>query len=426
MPQVNSFPPAFKRPMATSRGSSARRSSPIQTLKLPPVRLYTATPLISQPHPLSQPNPLVHPPQKAALDEQMFGYPDQKTAGWVRPWFSRLAELHDRSDPKTDLRQQSGQFLQSQKSQKSQKSRQPTGQQRQTWEWLLIGGVAVAGILGGTGTSAMLWLSSLPPLPQCGSVTWRSLDGQRLFCAQEAANSGKPDDLLKGINLLKDESLDPSLKPEAQRFIARWSREILRLAQEKINRNDLKGAVAIARQVPASSPAYGEVQTAIAQWQAQWQKGEAAIALAQKAIQQKNWAQASQQVRVLGELEPLYWRLQRADELSRQILNSKQAHYAFLKAEKLKAEKLEAQKVAQSGQPQGWEGAIAKQDEDSWNLAGGEAPFAQADSQPVEEKSLAPEISFRTEVEADIFPADAAPEKSFEGYYDERYFENSY
>ncbi|MBW4517395.1 MAG: hypothetical protein KME11_19495 [Timaviella obliquedivisa GSE-PSE-MK23-08B] len=117
--------------------------------------------------------------------------------------------------------------------------------------------------------------------------------------------------------------------------------------------NDLKGAVALARQVPSSSPAYTEAQTAIAHWQAQWQKGEAAIKIARKAIQQKNWTQASQQMGVLGELEPVYWRLQRADKLSRQILNGKQVQQALLKEQKL-----EAQKVAQSGQSHEGDGAI--------------------------------------------------------------------
>lgn len=405
MPQVNS-PRSPKRCSPPSQSSRAQSSQPIQPLKIPPFGARIAAPPVS---PLVPPAPC---PQDTASNKQIVDRPVRSTASSVRPMPSSPTK------PFRLNRATMRQLLQQTIRQAVQRS---IRQQHKLWVWSLIGLVAVAGILGGVGTSAMLWLSSLPPLPNCNEVTTRSLDGQRLFCAQEVANSGKFQDLLTGINLLKDGSPDQPLKPEAQRLIAQWSTEILAIAQQKINHNDLKGAVATARQVPASSPAYAEVQTAIAQWQAQWQKGEAIIKIAQNAIQQKNWTEASKQVLMLGELEPAYWRLQRADALSRQILDGKQAQQVLLKAQKL-----EVQKVAQSGQPQVGEstnGAIDEQVAKSTRSSTEEA-LSLRNSQPIEVEPTAPAFSSQTSLE--VSPTDATQERSFEGYYDQRYFENSY
>jgi hypothetical protein len=220
---------------------------------------------------------------------------------------------------------------------------------RKPWEWSLIGLVAVAGTFGGIGTAAVLWLSSLPEMPKCENVTLRSLDVQRLYCAQEAAHSGKLVDLVAGIHLLQDWESDHPLKQEAQRLISNWSESILTIAQMKINQNDMKGAVAVAGKIPASSPRYAEAQTAIEYWQTQWTKGEATVKTAQAAMQQQDWTKASRQVLTLGSLEHAYWRLQRADELSRQIIDEKEARQ-FLIA---------AQRVAKIGQPQELGEAIA-------------------------------------------------------------------
>lgn len=423
MQQANS-PQPFKRRSSPSQVSHAQNSQPIQPLKLPPFR-----PLTAAAPPVSHFTPPAYSSKNSVADESTADQIGRRTA--VLPdSVPNVPKLLDRQD--IDRQNNVGVMLEPSR-QRIQRVQQPIRQQiqrqRKSWEWSLIGLVAVTGILGGIGTSAMLWLSSLPPLPKCEKITLRSLDVQRLFCAQATADSGKLQDLLTGINLLKDWSPDHPLKPEAQRLIARWSKEILTIAQEKINHNDIKGAVVTARQVPSSSPAYAEAQTAIVHWQAQWQKGEATIKIAQNAMQQKNWTQASKQVLVLGELESAYWRLQRADELSRQILDGKQAEQALLEAQKLKAQKLEAQKVTQSGQPQGWEGAIAPITEQAAELtqsSTGEAPSSAEDSQPVESESTESAAPSSSEVSSEIAPTNAAPEKSFEGYYDERYFENSY
>jgi hypothetical protein len=220
---------------------------------------------------------------------------------------------------------------------------------RKPWEWALIGLVAVAGTFGGIGTAAVLWLSSLPEMPKCEDVTLRSLDVQRLFCAQEAAHSGRLSDLVAGIHLLQNWESDHPLKQEAQRLISNWSDSILTIAQTQINQNDMKGAVATAQKIPTSSPKYAEAQAAIKHWQTQWKTGEATVKTAQLAMQQQDWTKASKQVLTLGLLEHAYWRLQRADELSRQIVDEKEARQ-FLIA---------AQRVAKIGQPQELGEAIA-------------------------------------------------------------------
>ena len=435
MQQVNS-PRSPKRRLPPPLGARAQNSQPIQPLKIPSFR----PPAVATP--VSQLAPPAPSSKDTASNEQMgnrVDRPSRSTASSACPMPSSPTKLlrPNRAAMRRLLQQTVQQSIRQTVQQSIRQAIRQSiwqsiwrslRQQHKSWEWLLIGLVAVAGILGGVGTSAMVWLSSLPPLPQCDE-TAQSLDGQRLFCAQKAANSGKLQGFQTGINLLKDWSSDHPLKPEAQRLIARWSKEILAIAQDKLNHNDLKGAVAIARQVPASSPAYAEVQSAIAHWQAQWQKGEATLKIAQTAIQQKNWTQASKQVLVLGELEPAYWRLQRADALSRQILDGKQAQQVVLEAQRLEAQKLEVQKAAQSGQSQVGEdrhGAIAESSAEVTESSTGETPSLLEDSQPVEIESTEPGAPLSSQVSSDISPTDAAPEKSFEGYYDQRYFENSY
>lgn len=88
------------------------------------------------------------------------------------------------------------------------------------------------------------------------------------------------------------------------------------------------------------------------------------------------------------------------------------------------------QKVAQSGQSQvgeGKNGAIAESFAPLTEPAIEETLLSPEDLQPTptEVKPIASEAP-SSRVSSDISLADAVPNNSFEGYYDQRYFENSY
>ncbi|HEY9641591.1 MAG TPA: hypothetical protein V6C57_13970 [Coleofasciculaceae cyanobacterium] len=206
-------------------------------------------------------------------------------------------------------------------------------QKGKRWEWLIVWVITLC-IFGGMGTSAFLWLTGLPPLPNCGE-TIATFGMQRLYCAQQTARSGKLPDLITGIALLKDWSPDQPFYEQAQQLVDEWSALVLLGAQSKINQHDLQGAIAAANQVPVSSPVYEDAQKAIATWKAQWHKGDVLYARAEVAIRAQNWKEAAAQVAEMGYMEDEYWRIDQADALAKRILAEKAARQAVTQAQKL-------------------------------------------------------------------------------------------
>lgn len=189
---------------------------------------------------------------------------------------------------------------------------------------------SMAGVLGivifaGVGVSAFHWLTHLPPAIDCQALTPLSTDGDRLYCAQNAAQSGELDDLVAGINLIKHWKPDHPMYRKSQIVMNEWSAELLSQAKAELETEGLDRAVEIASHIPPGSPLYEEAQDQITAWTNQWQQGEAIYETAQDAIQSQNWGQALNQVTQLGRLEQPYWQQQRADQLSIQILAEKEA-----------------------------------------------------------------------------------------------------
>jgi len=202
------------------------------------------------------------------------------------------------------------------------------------WKWQFVW-IGVMGLFAGTGLGAYLWLAGLPPLPDCRNITPLSPDANRLYCAQEMARSGKLDDLLTGISLVKDWSPSHPLYHNSQQALAKWSRLVMLAARDKMEQNDLQGATEAIRQIPTTSPAYAEAQKALGEWNAQWQKGNDLYAKAIDAMNQQNWKVAFDQVTELGYLDYDYWRLTQSDKLSRQISVQKSSQEALQQAKKL-------------------------------------------------------------------------------------------
>ena len=207
---------------------------------------------------------------------------------------------------------------------------------RKNWKWHFTW-LGAIGLFAGTGLGAYLWLAGLPPLPDCQSITPVSPDAGRLYCAQEMARSGKLEDLLSGINLVKDWSPSHPLYRNSQQALAKWSRLVTLAARDKMAQNDFKGAAAAINKIPASSPAYAESQKTLSEWKTQWQKGDAIYAKAVEAMNQQNWRAAFDQVTELGYLDHDYWRLTQADGLSKQIAVQKSSQESLKQAKKLAA-----------------------------------------------------------------------------------------
>ncbi|MGA7936890.1 MAG: hypothetical protein WCA35_25260 [Kovacikia sp.] len=170
-----------------------------------------------------------------------------------------------------------------------------------------LAGLGLLAFCAGTGLASFLWLTSLPPLPNCKHLQALSLDSEKLFCAEQAARSGNQDSLIAGLDLVKGLSPEHPLHSRAQELLAKWSGSVLELARLKAIELDLKGAIALAQKIPAASPIYKEATAAIATWQKDLTQGQAIVSTVQTAIASRNWGLAVQQLRKLTRLDSEYW-----------------------------------------------------------------------------------------------------------------------
>ncbi len=168
-------------------------------------------------------------------------------------------------------------------------------------------------IVGGVGIGASLWLSQVPPAADCQKISAWSADAERLYCAEQAAQSGSPEKILQSIQLVKDWSVARPLYPQARSLLQNWSNALLFQARERINQRDIKGAVALARQIPASSPVYKDAQVAIGRWQEEWHRGQRLYDKVQAALQQQNWDKAAEALAKLALLTDPAWQERVAD-----------------------------------------------------------------------------------------------------------------
>jgi uncharacterized protein (UPF0548 family) len=167
-------------------------------------------------------------------------------------------------------------------------------------------------------------MTILPPPPNCQQVSPLAADAERLYCAQQAATSGKVESLIAGINLVKQWGPEHPLYNSAQTSLAEWSRPLLSLAEQKVANSQLEAAIDLVNKIPPSSPLYQEAQDSIAAWKQNWEKGEGIYAKAQGAIKTQKWQEAWTQAQTLSSLNNPHWQ-QKAAPLRQQIASEKLA-----------------------------------------------------------------------------------------------------
>ncbi|HEY9653598.1 MAG TPA: hypothetical protein V6C95_23255 [Coleofasciculaceae cyanobacterium] len=189
--------------------------------------------------------------------------------------------------------------------------------------WLLW--LSLLSIVGASVATGILLLTKLPPPVDCQRISRLSADGDRLYCAQQAAESGKLEQLLEAIALVGRWPREHPLYSEAQRLMEEWSRDILNLAQQKLDQGDLSGAVAIASKIPTTSPVHSEAQAAITNWKQEWNQGEDAARKFKDALVVQNWSRAFQMITTLAKSKREYWSITRVDAMMKQLDSEKQA-----------------------------------------------------------------------------------------------------
>ena len=202
---------------------------------------------------------------------------------------------------------------------------------KNNWGWSLIC-IAILGIISGMGSAALLWLVSLPPPPDCKKPAEVTLDMERLYCAQQAVQTGGLPELVAGLEMLKQWSPDDPLYAETEQLAEEWSKQILSIARSKVQSSDLKGALEAIGHIPKTTKVYQEAQEFAAYWQNQWQEGETIYAKAQEALKKQDWLLASEQVAALAELSNPFWNTRRANDLAQQVGAEKRAWQVLVRA----------------------------------------------------------------------------------------------
>jgi hypothetical protein len=181
---------------------------------------------------------------------------------------------------------------------------------RRRWTILSLGILAFA---TGTATASVLWLSRVPPAPECNKMSPLAAEGERLYCAQVAAHSGQPEALIKAINTVKGWDKDHPLYGQAQGYLGQWSEALLVSARERLGQNDLDGAVKMAQQIPPVSPLYKDAQEAIVYWQSERNRGQKIYDKFLMALKQQSWDEASSLIAKLTLIEDPTWQTRLAE-----------------------------------------------------------------------------------------------------------------
>jgi hypothetical protein len=211
------------------------------------------------------------------------------------------------------------------------KRRSPT----RFWQWTLVW-LSLLAILGITALTSAVWLlTKLPPPIDCRRISPLSVDGDRLYCARVAAQSGKLEQLVAAIALVQDWPPQHPLYTEAQHQMDAWSRAILAIAQQKLRDGNLSQAIVIAGKIPKSSPLYTETQAKITVWKQQLERTEEISRQFQQALKTQEFSKASQLVAQLSQVNQEPWNLSRVDALLKQLSVEKEAWEQLEEARKL-------------------------------------------------------------------------------------------
>ncbi|MBW4519766.1 MAG: hypothetical protein KME16_08710 [Scytolyngbya sp. HA4215-MV1] len=199
------------------------------------------------------------------------------------------------------------------------------------WFAIWLGLIAFS---GGTSAAAFLWLSTLPPLPDCQKLPPLAADADLLYCTEQQVRSDDLDSLRKGLDLIEPWSPDHPLYAKSQTLMAEWSKAVMEIARKKFNRNDLAGAIALAQEIPKNSPIHKEVEREIATWKKDSQRGKTLSTEIQAALKAQQWQQAISKAQDLSQLKGQTW--QNALNVVRQQVNvERQARQTLQQARNL-------------------------------------------------------------------------------------------
>ncbi|MBF2051190.1 MAG: chromosome segregation ATPase [Elainella sp. C42_A2020_010] len=241
-------------------------------------------------------------------------------------------------------------------------------------------GITLMVAFSGLGILSATALLRLPSLPNCPAIFWPTASASlRIYCAQLAAEKRTVKDLLRAISLVNALPKDHPLRPEIDRNIEDWAKEILELGEEAFQDGDLDKAIEAAKKIPENTSAHALVEDKIIHWESVWKKAEDIYRQAEEALKNQELRQAFRIATQLLGIGNQYWENTKYRELNNLIVETRQDSSKIDKAKGLADQGsltnlLEAIKLVESIQPKSYlytkaQDLIAQFGRDMLNLA---------------------------------------------------------
>jgi soluble cytochrome b562 len=178
-------------------------------------------------------------------------------------------------------------------------------------------GISSIVAFSGLGIVSALLLFRLPSIPNCPTIFWPTASASlRIYCAQTSAERRTVDNLLKAIALVNGLPEDHPLRPEINRNIEIWAKEILNLGEESFHQGDLQQAIKTARRIPENTEAHQLVEERIQSWQSIWAEAQSIFDEAEEYLYQHDLRQAFRTATRLLDVDNQYWRTTKYRELN--------------------------------------------------------------------------------------------------------------
>lgn len=212
------------------------------------------------------------------------------------------------------------------------KGTKPKGGQAWFWSglWLLF--LAASSALG---IWAVVFITRLPPLPNCDRISAFSADSERLYCARQSAVSGAEQDLVAGVQLIAAWDDTHPLYQDSEDVVNRWSKGLFKLSQQRMQTGNLERASQLLGYIPPRAEIYSDAQTSLERWEQEWVKGEEITADVTEAVSNQNWSGARKQLRTMKRLTSDYWLKERHNYLGQQIQSEEDDRRHLIQAQTL-------------------------------------------------------------------------------------------
>jgi hypothetical protein len=204
------------------------------------------------------------------------------------------------------------------------------------WEWVWL--TLWVLLLTGSGVFcgwALMWLTRIPPLPDCDQITPFHSASDLLYCAQAQARTGEPNNLVQSVLLTANWPKTHAHYDDSQEILKDASEQILVLANRWAQAGKLEDAVKLAGEIPLNTPLRTPAQSVIFEWRQDWEQGQAIEAQLKPALAASDWDLAREHLQDFKSLKSDYWLSTRYTYWQQQFMVERQAWDQLLQARDL-------------------------------------------------------------------------------------------